>query len=67
MLRLFRLHRLEVAALGAEIGFTAAKFGEDVFQDASQAIPGVLWFFGVFSDSVGILHTTLWLPSPMLA
>ena len=62
MLRLFRLHRLKVAALGAEVGFTAAEFGEDFFQDASQAIPGVLSFFGAFPDIVGILHTTLPLP-----
>ncbi len=35
-LRLFRFRRLEVAALGTEISFTAAKFGEDVFQDAAR-------------------------------
>jgi hypothetical protein len=52
-LRLFRLRR-EVAALGEEVSLTATKFGEDIFQDTEQAIPGVLWFFGVFPDFVCI-------------
>ncbi len=59
MLRLFRLHRLEDAALRAEISFTAAKFCEDVFQDAAQAGPRILRFFVVLPNSVGVFHTTL--------
>ncbi len=49
---------LKAAALSAEISFTATKFGEDIFQDTAQAIPGVLWFFVVFPNFVGILHAT---------